>query len=121
MATSRPKRQKSARRGAEPANAEGGAERIWQVVAMIPHGRVASYGQVSELAGLPRGARLVGRVLSRLPTGSRLPWHRVITASGRIAFPPRTQAHRRQAALLREEGIIVRAGKVSLSRYGWDP
>jgi len=60
-------------------------ERIWQVVALIPAGKVASYGQVAALAGMPRHARLVGRTLSELPDDSRLPWHRVVNASLRIS------------------------------------
>ena len=50
--------------------------RIWETVELIPPGRVASYGQVAEEAGLPGRARLVGRVLSLLPEGSPVPWHR---------------------------------------------
>jgi len=60
-------------------------ERICLVVAMIPRGTVATYGQVAALAGMPRHARLVGRVLRNLPRGSRLPWHRVVNASLRIS------------------------------------
>lgn len=95
--------------------------RICQVVALIPKGRVSSYGRVADLAGYPRGHRIAARVLSQLPTGSRVPWHRVITASGRIAFPKGTAAFRQQAARLREEGVIVRAGKVAMGRYAWVP
>ena len=61
------------------------AERICSVVAMIPAGSVATYGQVAALAGMPRHARLVGRTLRDLPRGSRLPWHRVVNASLRIS------------------------------------
>ena len=60
------------------------AERIWQVVAMIPNGQVASYGQIAALAGMPRHARLVGRTMRELPKGSKLPWHRVGKAIAEI-------------------------------------
>jgi methylated-DNA-protein-cysteine methyltransferase-like protein len=60
-------------------------ERICLVVAMIPPGSVATYGQVAALAGMPRHARLVGRVLRNLPRESRLPWHRVVNAALRIS------------------------------------
>jgi methylated-DNA-protein-cysteine methyltransferase-like protein len=95
--------------------------RICQVVTLIPSGRVLSYGRVAELAGYPRGHRIAARVLSQLPPSSRVPWHRVITASGRIAFPKGSVSFRRQAQRLREEGVIVRAGKVAMARYLWAP
>ena len=47
--------------------------RVWQVVAMIPRGKIATYGQVAALAGMPAHARLVGRTLANLPAGTRLP------------------------------------------------
>ncbi|MDH3644696.1 MAG: MGMT family protein [Gammaproteobacteria bacterium] len=59
---------------------------MWQVVAMIPPGMVASYGQVAALAGMPSHARFVGRTLRELPRGTRLPWHRVVNASLRISL-----------------------------------
>ena len=54
-------------------------EIIWQVVASIPYGTVATYGQVAQLAGLPGYARYVGATLKQLPKDTLLPWHRVIT------------------------------------------
>jgi methylated-DNA-protein-cysteine methyltransferase-like protein len=88
-------------------------ERIWQVVHGIPAGKVASYGQVAELAGLPRAARLVGRVLSQLPQGSTLPWHRVIKSSGEISFPKGSKGFREQRERLLTEGVEVRNGRVA--------
>ena len=94
-------------------------ERIWQVVASIPEGAVATYGQVAELAGLPRQARRVGGVLAALPHDSRLPWHRVVNAQGRISLPePGT---RRQRELLRAEGVVWTGDRIDLDRYGWRP
>ena len=97
------------------------AERIWQVVALIPPGRVATYGQVAELAGLPRGARLVGNVLSKLPAGSRLPWHRVMNARGELSFPRNSARWRRQRDALREDGVELLKGRLNLRRYRWEP
>ena len=97
----------------------GPRERVWAVVAAIPRGRVATYGQVAELAGLPRGARLVGRILSRLPAGTRLPWHRVINAAGAVSLPGSAGA--RQRALLEAEGVPFARGRVDLGRVGWGP
>lgn len=104
--------------GVESASAN---ERIWQVVAMIPAGRVATYGQVATLAGLPGRARLVGRVMSQLPAGSRIPWHRVVNAAGRLSLPPGSRGYREQRARLSAEGVVVRAGKLSLGRFRWHP
>ena len=94
-------------------------QRIWQVVAAIPAGRVATYGQVAELAGLPGGARQVGRALSGLPAGTRLPWQRVVRASGASALSG--AAGERQLARLRTEGVALTAGKVDLKRSRWQP
>ena len=55
---------------------------VYQIVGAIPAGCVASYGQVARQAGYPRHARFVGRLMSRLPDGSALPWHRVIRGDG---------------------------------------
>jgi len=92
---------------------------ILAIVAAIPPGRISTYGRVAERAGLPRRARLVGRVLSRLPPDTRVPWHRVTAAGGRIAFPPGSSSHRRQRARLLDEGIVVLKGRVDIERYGW--
>ena len=94
--------------------------RIWQVVHSIPPGRVATYGQVARLAGLPGYARYVGTVLKNLPRGSRLPWHRVVNARGCLSFPRHGSKHRRQQKLLEAEGILFKDGRLSLSQYGVD-
>ena len=98
------------------------AERVWQVIALIPKGRVATYGQVADLAGLPGSARRVGRILSQLPAGSRIPWHRVINASGGISLPKRSDGYARQKSRLEKEGICFSAsGRIALQRFRWQP
>ena len=97
------------------------SERIWQVVAAIPPGRVATYGQVAELAGLPGGARPVGRCLSQLPGDTRLPWFRVINAAGKISFPIGCEGYLRQLGCLQEEGVVVLNGRVRLADFRWCP
>lgn len=82
-------------------------ERIWEAVAAIPPGATLSYGEVARRAGLPRRARMVGSALGAAPRELALPWHRVILASGRIAFPPGSKLFRKQAELLRREGVLV--------------
>lgn len=94
-------------------------QRIWQIVAAIPYGRVTTYGEIARLAGSPRAARQVGGVLRRLPKGSKLPWYRVINRMGEISLTGDNLDRQRQALLA--EGIEVSAeGKISLSRYRWE-
>jgi methylated-DNA-protein-cysteine methyltransferase-like protein len=93
---------------------------IRRVVAAIPRGRVASYGEVASRAGLPRQARLVGRVLREAPPGDALPWFRVLRADGHLAFPPGSPPFREQVRLLAAEGVRVQRGRVDLGRHGWE-
>jgi len=95
-------------------------ERIWNAIAAIPRGRVASYGAIAARAGLPGRARLVGRALGLVPDGMELPWHRVLRSSGQIAFPPGSRGFREQRKRLKAEGVDVRNGKVPLASFGLD-
>jgi methylated-DNA-protein-cysteine methyltransferase-like protein len=95
------------------------AERIWQVVAMIPRGRVASYGQIAALAGMPRHARLVGRTMRELPEGSKLPWHRVVNASLKISQRRGSVGHIEQKKRLLSEGVEF-VGERIPKAYRWD-
>lgn len=96
--------------------------RIYDVVSRIPRGRVANYGQVAALAGLPRQARLVGYALNVLPPDSDVPWHRVVNAQGRISVRGDGLGHEElQAQLLRREGVRFVGGAIPLERYRWDP
>lgn len=91
-------------------------------MARIPRGKIASYAQVAFAAGWPGRARLVGRVLSDLPEGSaRLPWHRVLKADGRIAFPPDNPNAALQQQRLQAEGVVFLKGKISFEWQGWKP
>lgn len=93
-------------------------KRIYAVVKRIPEGRVATYGQIAELAGLPRQARLVGYALHGCP--QHLPWHRVINAQGRISLPADSTTAMAQRRRLQEEGVALLGGKVDLERYRWN-
>ncbi|MGP6270058.1 MGMT family protein, partial [Pseudomonas paraeruginosa] len=62
--------------GSDPASAQARREALYLVLAQVPPGRVVSYGQLAEMAGLGRAARWVGRTLGQLPADTRLPWHR---------------------------------------------
>jgi methylated-DNA-protein-cysteine methyltransferase related protein len=94
--------------------------KIYAVVSRIPRGKVATYGQVAELAGLPRQARLVGYALNVLPDGSAVPWHRVVNAQGRISPRSNDLGHDQvQAQLLAREGIRLRNGVIDLAQQRW--
>ena len=96
-------------------------QKIWQVVAAIPEGNVASYGQVADMAGLGRQARFVGRALGRLPAGHSIPWHRVLRSNGQIAFPEGTERRQLQTEKLRLEGVEVCNGRVKMRAFQWQP
>lgn len=90
------------------------AERILDLVASVPRGRVATYGDIAAMAGT-RAPRLVGRVLADL-SDDDTPWHRILRANG----TPAPQLVEEQSHLLRSEGVIVADGRVDLRRYRWD-
>jgi methylated-DNA-protein-cysteine methyltransferase-like protein len=97
-------------------------ERVYEAVRSIPRGRVLTYGQVARLLGVPRGARAVGWALRGLPDrlASRVPWHRVVGAGGRIAArsgPGPVHQRRR----LQAEGVSFRGGRVDLRRHALLP
>ncbi len=92
------------------------------MVAAIPAGRVSTYGDVARLAGLPGAARRVGRALRVLPADTRIPWHRVINASGRISLPEGSAGEYTQRSRLEAEGIVFSDRKtVCLQRFRWLP
>jgi methylated-DNA-protein-cysteine methyltransferase-like protein len=110
------------RKGVPPT----GWESFYRVVARIPRGRVATYGQVAMLAGKPRAARQVGYALSALRgTRHRIPWQRVLGSRPRglaaiSILDPMGSAVQR--ALLEDEGVEVdERGRVALERFGWAP
>lgn len=98
--------------------------KIYAVIRRIPPGKVATYGQIAALAGLPGRARQVGASLRDLPDGSDVPWQRVINAQGTISARPGHLgvAEGYQRHLLEEEGIEFNAsGRTDLERFRWDP
>ena len=94
-------------------------QRILATIDDIPKGKVASYGQVAEEAGLPRAARFVGTTLRRFTNATGVPWHRVLGSDGTIRVVGGTA--RDQAKLLRAEGVTVKNARVDLKVCGWDP
>ncbi len=91
---------------------------IWQIVAAIPAGHVMSYGQVAKQAGYPNHSRQVGSILKKLPNDTKLPWHRVINAQGKISFPEEGEQYLRQKQRLLDEGVVFKGNKVNLKQCG---
>jgi len=95
---------------------------VWELVACIPKGKVATYGQLAKMLGFPRRSRHVGFALGNLPEGSPVPWQRVINSQGRISFAEGSLKQFLQRRLLEEEGVdFTVKGAISLKRFGWQP
>ncbi|APU49439.1 MGMT family protein [Acinetobacter junii] len=93
---------------------------ILDVVALIPFGKVATYGQIAKLAGLPKHARLVGTVLKNLDEGSQLPWHRVINSQGKVSTTNLDEhGENRKLKLLKNEDVLLENYKIKLKDYQW--
>lgn len=96
-------------------------ERIYDVVRMIPKGKVATYGQIAALAGNPRWARVVGYALHVNPDPDSIPCYRVVNREGAVSKAFAFGGENVQITLLRAEGVIVENGKVDLSEFLWRP
>ena len=102
--------------------AASGWERVYRVVRRVPSGRVASYGQVAALAGMPRAARQVGYALHALEFESEVPWHRVVNARGEISARGPAETAPLQQSRLESEGVVFeKSGRIDLARFGWRP
>ncbi|MEK7402178.1 MAG: MGMT family protein [Gemmatimonadota bacterium] len=94
-------------------------DRIYAAVRRVPRGRVATYGQIAAMAGLPGHARQVGYALHALKVSTGVPWQRVINAKGMISLRP-MRGGVSQRLLLEGEGVAFdAAGRASLRKYGW--
>ena len=98
--------------------ADSATKRIYEAVKRIPKGCVATYGQVATMAGNERMSRAVGNALHKNPTPGIVPCHRVVDAKGRLAGGFAFGGMEAQAALLADEGVEVKDGKVDLGKYG---
>lgn len=100
-------------------------QQIWQTVQLIPKGKVACYGQIADLSGLPGRARLVGKALGFIPdngwNNAEVPWYRVINSQGKISFAVGSEAFIRQKQLLQEEQVVVIGAKIKLAEFQWQP
>lgn len=117
-----PKKQKRAMKRSA-VNPDSLRQKIYAVVRRVPRGKVATYGQIAEIAGLEGHARQVGYAMAALNLGSALPWHRIINAQGRVSMRSAGAGSTIvQQQLLEREGIVFNeGGRVSLVRYRWKP
>ena len=93
-------------------------EKIYRVVAVVPHGQVATYGQIADIVDC--SPREVGYAMAALPPASTVPWQRVINRHGRISVRSDGQPDAEQRRQLRKEGIIFDTrGVIDLAAYGW--
>ena len=98
-----------------PANAV--FHRVYNIVRKIPRGKVATYGQIARMMGMPHGARTVGWAMRACP--QNVPWHRVVNAQGKISMRD-TEGFPLQRALLQAEGVrFSQVGMIDLNKYGW--
>ncbi|MCL6232995.1 MGMT family protein [Acinetobacter amyesii] len=95
---------------------------ILSTIALIPKGKISTYGQIAKLAGLPKHARLVGYVLKHLDATSTIPWHRVVNAQGKISTQRcNEKSENIQQLKLEAENVFVVNGRISLKQYQWIP
>jgi methylated-DNA-protein-cysteine methyltransferase-like protein len=107
---------------ARPSSASDSYPRIYEVVSKIPYGKLATYGQVADLAGLVGHARQVGYALYATPDDLDIPWQRVVNAKGEISARSESGADRVQQVLLEAEGVVFDGrGRVRLKDYRWEP
>lgn len=95
-------------------------EIIYDIIRQIPEGKAASYGQVAELAGNRRLARVVGYALHAVPEGSDIPWHRVVKKDGEVFGGAKSPGGRLQTKLLKGEGVGFKNGHVDMEKYQWE-
>ena len=94
--------------------------KVIALIAKIPNGKVATYGQIAELAGKPHAARGVSWILHSSSKTHKLPWHRVLGSKGRISFPKRSRHYLKQLELLAKEGVEPEENsRIDLDSYQW--
>ncbi|MEA4849704.1 MAG: MGMT family protein [Clostridiaceae bacterium] len=99
---------------------EGFFKQVYEIVARIPEGKVATYGGIGRMLGSPRGARIVGWAMRGAPKGMNLPCHRVVKATGELSPSYVFGDSEIQRAMLSSEGITFREdGTIDMERHLW--
>lgn len=95
------------------------ANQVYAIIAAIPSGKVVTYGQIAKMAGMPTYVRQVCFILRSLPTGSKLPCHRIINGKGQLSV--KNDTYQRHKLKLLEEGIeFNHQDKINLKKFGWN-
>lgn len=94
--------------------------RVYVLVRSIPRGRVLTYGGLAKALRLPGGARTAGRAMAASPSGSGVPWHRVVGAGGKLLIrEPHASLQRK---LLESEGVSVAEKRIqNFRKFEWKP
>jgi methylated-DNA-protein-cysteine methyltransferase-like protein len=96
-------------------------DQVKAIIKRIPKGKVSTYGQIAAMAGSPRAARQVVRILHSSSRKDNLPWHRVINSKGGISLKP-GHGYEVQESLLKKEGVkLDKKGTIDFDRYLWLP
>lgn len=96
-------------------------EKALNVIKQIPPGKIMTYGQVAAIAGSPRAARQVTRILHSMSAKYNLPWHRIVNIQGQIVVPDE-ESRFSQRKMLQDEGVEVdQNNRIDLSRFRFDP
>lgn len=100
-------------------------QRFFKVISLVPQGKVVSYGQVADLAGLPGRSRMVGKALREYAHKEQVAWHRVVKSNGQLAALPSAETSSGKAniqtVLLREDGVAVNNQRVKMADFQWQP
>ena len=94
---------------------------VIRIITSIPAGKIMTYGQVAKLAGSPRSARQVVRILHSMSDKYNLPWHRVINSKGELGIPDQ-EGYTMQRFILLSEGVEVsEKGSIDLKKFQYSP
>ena len=94
-------------------------ERVYKITSQIPYGKVATYGQIAELAGGPRAARVVGMYMKRNPDAPIVPCHRVVASDGKLTGYSARDGIKSKREMLIAEGVIFDGDRVDLEKSLW--
>ena len=97
-------------------------EQVYQIVKMIPKGRVTSYGAIANYLGAKSGARMVGWAMNASHTISDVPAHRVVNRLGILSGKAHFSSPHAMQEQLEAEGVIIKDYQVvDFERLFWDP